>query len=207
MNFLQARAEKGPHGARADAGGARLPRRLFRTSGRGESKTLHFTSMISLLALGKICMRNCPSITIMPTRPWACRPIWTARVTYLLLSVVESDWLLDRIEPLLEFFGKTLGFHIYCAMLELVRLVVVVRGAHNMLREGQNSFERQSRLAAKALKIRVQLDLDLWLISEYVSQQCNYRESLVGIYEVLLHVFCLGEGSLTAEMVHQRALK
>ena len=82
-------------------------------------------------------------------------------MTYLLLSVVESDWLLDRIEPLLEFFGKTLGFHIYCAMLELVRLVVVVRGAHNMLREGQNSFERQSRLAAKALKIRVQLDLDL----------------------------------------------
>jgi len=102
----------------------------------------------------------------------------------LLLSVVESDLLLDHVEPLLEIeiLGKTLGFHIYWAVLELVRLVVVVRGAHNMLRKGQNSFERQSRLAAKA------------------------RESLVAMYKVLLHVFSLGEGSLTAQMVHQGAL-
>ena len=79
-------------------------------------------------------------------------------MTYLLLSVVESDGLLDHIEPLLDYFFNTLGFHIYWAVLELVRLVVVVRGAHNMLREGLNSFERQSRLAAKALKIRLLLD-------------------------------------------------
>jgi len=52
----------------------------------------------------------------------------------LLLSVVESDLLLDRIKPLLDFLGNALGFHIYWAVLELVRHVIVVRGAHNMLR-------------------------------------------------------------------------
>ena len=55
-------------------------------------------------------------------------------MTYLLLSVVESDLLLDRIKPLLDFLGNALGFHIYWAVLELVRHVIVVRGAHNMLR-------------------------------------------------------------------------
>ena len=57
-------------------------------------------------------------------------------MTYLLLSVVESDLLLDRIKPLLDFLGIsiTLGFHIYWAVLELVRHVIVVRVAHNMLR-------------------------------------------------------------------------